>query len=61
MVCDGLRLVIVRGLNTFLEKVRRFERDCTDAARHVSILGENIRTLRGTSTFNCMVTDPHSI
>jgi len=53
--------VIVRGLNTFLEKVRRFERDCTDAARHVSILGENIRTLRGTSTFNCMVTDPHSI
>ncbi|KAH6703034.1 hypothetical protein BKA61DRAFT_660956 [Leptodontidium sp. MPI-SDFR-AT-0119] len=28
------------------EKVRRFERDCTDAASHASILGEHIRTLR---------------
>ncbi|KAH9205221.1 hypothetical protein DL95DRAFT_470790 [Leptodontidium sp. 2 PMI_412] len=28
------------------EKVRRFERDCTDAASHNSILGEHIRTLR---------------
>jgi len=30
----------------FHEKVRRFERDCRDAASHVSILGEHIRTLR---------------
>ncbi|PVH70304.1 hypothetical protein DL98DRAFT_540960, partial [Cadophora sp. DSE1049] len=28
------------------EKVGRFERDCTDAASHNSILGEHIRTLR---------------
>jgi len=61
MVCDTLRLVVLHGLNNFLERVRRFERDCTDAASHVSILGEHIQTLRGTSTFNCMVTDPHSI
>lgn len=61
IVCDILRLVIVYRLNNFLEKVRKLERDCTDVASYVSILGEYIRTLRSKSTFNCIVTDPHSI